>query len=140
MSSLAGKLPNVAIVSAEPSTTDASIEIDIQVPSDIIRSSVGYERHVFGVTLQGEYRSIGTRRQHTISSLVPGARYTVVVQGLSGTAGDRSQHVTRIDVKTIETGEGYSKLITMDYLVRQYSEVFCTIWHVSCYHFEMQQL
>ena len=135
LSSLAGKLPNVTIVSAEPSTTDTSIEIDIPVSSDITRPIVGYEHHVFGVTLQGEYRSIGSSRQYTFSSLVPGARYTVVVQGLSGTAGDRSQHVTRRDVKTTETSEGYSKLITKDYLVRQYSEVFCILWHGSCYHF-----
>ena len=118
MSSLAGKLPNVTIVSAEPGTTDASIEIDIRVPSGITRPIVGYERHVFGVTLQGWYKNIETSRQYTFSSLVPGARYTVVVQGLSGAAGDRSQHVTRRDVKTTEKSEGYSKLITTDYLVR----------------------
>ena len=135
MSSLAGTLPNVTIVSAEPGATDASIEIDIPVPSGIIRTIVGYERHVFGVTLQGEYANIFRSTQHTFSSLVPGARYTVVVQGLSGTAGDRSQYVTRRDVKTIETSEGYSKLITKDYFVRQYSEVLCIIWHGSCYHF-----
>ena len=72
----------MTIVSAEPSTTDISIVIDIPVPSGISRPIVGYERHVFGVTLQGWYRLIGTSRQHTFSSLVPGARYTVVVQGL----------------------------------------------------------
>ena len=108
----------MTIVSAEPSTADTSIDIGIRVPSDITRPIVGYERHVFGVTLQGEYRLILTSRQYTLSSLVPGARYTVVVQGLSGTARDRSQHFTRRDVKTIETSEGYSKLITTDYLVR----------------------
>ena len=118
MSSLTGVLPNVTIVSAEPGTTDASIEIRIQVPSGISRPIVGYEHHVFGVTLHGKYRNILTRRQYTFSSLVPGARYTVVVQELSGTAGDRSQHVTRRDVKTTETSEGYSELITTDYFVR----------------------
>ena len=124
----------MTIVSAEPGTTDASIEIDIHVPLGIIRPIVGYERHVFGVTLQGEYANICRSTQHTISSLVPGARYTVVVQGVSGTADDRSQHVTRRDVKTTETSESYSILITTDYFVRQYSEVFCIIWHGSCYH------
>ena len=108
----------MAIVSAESSTTDASIEIDIQVPSGITRPIVGYERHVFGVTLQGRYKNYETSRQYTFSSLVPGARYTVVAQGLSGAVVDRSQHVTRRDVKTTETSEGYSKLITTDYLVR----------------------
>ena len=118
MSSLAGTLPNVTIVSAEPGTTDTSIVIRIRVPSDITRPIVGYERYVFGVTLQGEYANIVRRTQHTFSSLVPGARYTVVAQGLSGTAGDRSQHVTRRDVKTTEKSEGYRKPITTDYLVR----------------------
>ena len=54
------------------------------------------------MTLQGEYVNIGKHTQHTFSSLVPGARYTVVLQGLNGTSG-RSQHVTRRDVKTMET-------------------------------------
>ena len=81
------------------------IEIDIDIPTGIHRTIVGYERHDLGVTLQGKYANIGTCRQHTFSSLVPGARYTVVVQGLSRTAGDRSQYVTRRDVKTTETSE-----------------------------------
>ena len=105
-------------MSAEPGTTDASIELDIQVPSGITRPIVGYERHVFGVTLQGEYRNFQTSRQYTFSSLVPGARYTVLVQGVSGAAGDRSQLVTRRDVKTKETSE-YS----------EYSE------YMLCYNF-----
>ena len=118
LSSLAGKLSNVTIVSAEPGTTDTSIVIRIRVPSGITRPIVGYERHVFGVTLQGRYKNYETSRQFTFSSLVPGARYTVVAQGLSGTAVDRSQHVTRRDVKTTDKSEGYRKPITTDYLVR----------------------
>ena len=82
-----------------------SIEIDIDIPAGIHRTIVGYERHDLGVTLQGEYTNIVRHPEHTFSSLVPGARYTVVVQGLSGTAGDRSQHVTREEVKTTETSE-----------------------------------
>ena len=91
---------------AVPSTTDVRIVLN-RIPSDNIgRVNVGYERHDLGVTLQGEYANIVRRTQHTFSSLVPGARYTVVVQGLTGSVGDRSQHVTRRDVKTVETGQG----------------------------------
>ena len=105
----------MTIVSAEPGTTDASIEIDNPIRSGIIRTIVGYERHDLGVTLQGEYANILRRTQHTFSSLVPGARYTVVVQRLSGRAneGQRSQHVTRRDVKTTETSEGYKILFLL---------------------------
>ena len=106
----------MTIVRAEPGTTDASIAIRIPARSGIIRPIVGYERHVFGVTLQGWYNNIGTSRQHTFSSLVPGARYTVVVQGVSGAAGDRSQHVTRRDFKTMETSEGYIILFSLYYI------------------------
>ena len=88
-----------------PSTTDVRIVLN-DIPSDIDRVIVGYERHDLGVTLQGEYTNIVRRTQHTFSSLVPGARYTVVVQGLSERAGPRSQHVTRRDVKTEEKGQG----------------------------------
>ena len=91
-----------------PSTTDTRIVLN-NIPSDNIgRVIVGYERHDLGVTLQGEYANIFRRTQHTFSSLVPGARYTVVVQGLSASVGDRSQHVTRRDFKTTETGVGYN--------------------------------
>ena len=78
------------------------------IPLDIDRTIVGYERHDLGVTLQGEYANIARRRQHTFSSLVPGARYTVVVQGLheSANEGQRSQHVTRRDFKTKVKGQG----------------------------------
>ena len=62
---------------------------------------MGYERQDLGVTIQGEYANIWKRTQHTFSSLVPGARYTVVVQGLSGTS-DRSQYITRRDIVTME--------------------------------------
>ena len=114
-------------MSNEPSTTGTSIEIDVAIPAGIRRVIVGYERHDLGVTLQGEYTNIFTHTQHTFSSLVPGARYTVVVQGVSGLAGDRSQHVTREDVKTTETGVGYSKLIITHYFLK---------YHMfSCYHF-----
>ena len=62
-------------------TTDARIVLN-DIPSDIYRTIVGYERHDLGVTLQGEYANIVRRTlsKHTFSSLVPGARYTVVVQ------------------------------------------------------------
>ena len=89
------------------STTDARIVLN-NIPLDIGRVIVGYERHDLGVTLQGEHANIWKRTQHTFSSLVPGARYTVVVQGLSASVGDRSQQVTRVDFKTIETGVGYN--------------------------------
>ena len=62
---------------------------------------MGYERQDLGVTIQGKYASIGKRTQHTFSSLVPGARYTVVVQGLKGTS-DRSPYATRKDVVTMD--------------------------------------
>ena len=88
-----------------PNTTDVRIVLN-NIPSDIGRVNVGYERHDLGVTLQGEYANIERRTQHKFSSLVPGARYTVVVQGLTGAVGDRSQHVTRRDVKTEEKGQG----------------------------------
>ena len=91
-------------MSAVPTTTDIGIVFN-NIPSDIDRVIVGYERHDLGVTLQGQYASIFRRTQHTFSSLVPGARYTVVVQGLTGSVGDRSQHVTRRDVKTEEKGQ-----------------------------------
>ena len=98
-------------MSVVPYTTDVRIVLN-KIPSDNIgRVNVGYERHDLGVTLQGEYKNIFRRMQHTFSSLVPGARYTVVVQGLTAAAGDRSQHVTRRDVKTNETSEGNDKLI-----------------------------
>ena len=89
---------------ATTSTTDTRIVLN-DISSDIGRVNVGYERHDLGVTLQGEYANIFKRTQHTFSSLVPGARYTVVVQGLTGSAGDMSQHVTRRDFKTKETSE-----------------------------------
>ena len=92
-------------MSAVPSTTDVRIVLN-NIPSDNIgRVIVGYERHDLGVTLQGEYANIGKSTQHTFSSLVPGARYTVVVQGLTGRVGNRSQHVTRRDFKTEEKGQ-----------------------------------
>ena len=90
--SLTGTLPNVTIVETVSNTTDVRIVLnDIpynDIPSDNIgRVIVGYERHDLGVTLQGEYANIFRCAQHTFSSLVPGARYTVVVQGLTGGAG-----------------------------------------------------
>ena len=88
---------------AEPSTTDVRMVLN-NISSDIDRIIVGYERHDLGVTLQGEYANIVRRTQHTFSSLVPGARYTVVVQGFHKSAGPRSQHVTRRDVETEEIG------------------------------------
>ena len=81
-------------MSALPRTTDARIVL-YDIPSDIGRVIVGYERHDLGVTLQGEYANIGRHAQHTFSSLVPGARYTVVVQGLSASAGQSSQYKKR---------------------------------------------
>ena len=90
---------------AVPNTTDVRIVLN-DIPSDIGRVIVGYERHDFGVTLQGEYANIFRSTEHTFSSLVPGARYTVVVQGFAHSAGQRSQHVTRRDVKTEEKGQG----------------------------------
>ena len=94
---------------AVPSTTDVRIVLN-DIPSEIGRIIVGYERHDLGVTLQGEYANIGRSTQHTFSSLVPGARCTVVVQGFSASAGPRSQHVKSRDVRTEEIGVGYSKL------------------------------
>ena len=98
---------------AVTNTTDARIVLN-DIPSNDIPSRkigrviVGYERHDLGVTLQGEYANIFRRTEHTFSSLVPGARYTVVVQGLTGgvSGGQRSQHVTRRDVQTEEKGQG----------------------------------
>ena len=115
---LTGTLSNVTIMKAVPSTTDVRIVLN-DTPSDIGRVIVGYERHDLGVTLQGEYANIFTHRQHTFSSLVPGARYTVVVQGLSRRAGPRSQHVTRKDVRTEETSEGNNKFLLI--LVNKYN-------------------
>ena len=92
-------------MSAVSSTTGARIVLD-DIPSGIGRVIIGYERHDLGVTLQGEYANIFERTQHSFSALVPGARYTVVVQGVSASAGDRSQHVTRKDFKTEEKGQG----------------------------------
>ena len=103
--SLIGTLSDVTIMSAVPTTTDIGIVLN-KIPSGIGRVNVGYERHELGVTLQGEYANIDKRTQHTFSSLVPGARYTVVVQGLTESVGDRSQHVTRRDFKTEEKGQG----------------------------------
>ena len=91
-------------MSAASNTTDARIVLN-NIPSDIGRVIVGYERHDLGVILQGEYKNIFIRTQHTFSSLVPGARYTVVVQGLTDIVGNRSQHVTRRDIKTVEKGQ-----------------------------------
>ena len=100
-------------------TTDVRIVLN-DIPSDIGRVIVGYERHDLGVTLQGNYTNIFVSTEHTLSSLVPGARYTVVVQGLSGRVneGQRSQHVTRRDFKTKETSEGNIKLLLI--LVSEY--------------------
>ena len=95
-------------------TTDVRIVLN-DIPSDIGRQTkkigrviVGYERHDLGVTLQGEYVNNERRTQHTFSSLVPGARYTVVVQGVTPSAmgRQRSQHVTRRDFKTKVKGQG----------------------------------
>ena len=92
---------------AVSNTTDVRIVLN-NIPSGIGRIIVGYERHDLGVTLQGEYVNIAERKQYTFSSLVPGARYTVVVQGLSPSAdgGKRSQHVTRRDFRTKVKGQG----------------------------------
>ena len=95
-----------------PRITGARIVLN-NIPSDIGRINVGYERHDLGVTLQGEYANIFTRTNHTFSSLVPGARYTVVVQGLTKAAGDRRQHVTRREFKTEETSEGNKNFIEL---------------------------
>ena len=103
--SLTGTLSNVTIMRVVPSTTDVRIVLN-GIPSDIGRVIVGYERHDLGVTLQGEYANIFRRTEHTFSSLVPGARYTVVVQGLTNKTGPRSQYATRRDVKTEEIGQG----------------------------------
>ena len=103
--SLTGKLSNVTIIRAETNTADVRIVLN-NIPSRIGRVNIGYERHDLGVTLQGEYANIDRRTEHTFSSLVPGARYTVVVQGLTAAVGERSQHVTRRDVKTEEKGQG----------------------------------
>ena len=106
--SLTGSLPNVTIMRVVTNTTDVRIVLN-KIPSDDIgRVIVGYERHDLGVILQGKYANIGTRTQHTFSSLVPGARYTVVVQGLhKGAMGrQRSRHVTRRDFKTKVKGQG----------------------------------
>ena len=92
-------------MSAVPRTTDTGIVLN-NIPSDIGRVIVGYERYDLGVTLQGEYANIFRSTQHTFSSLVQGARYTVVVQGLTDKVGNRSQHVTRRDIKTEEKGQG----------------------------------
>ena len=100
---LTGTLSSVTIRRVVPNTTDVRIVLN-DTPSDIDRIIVGYERRDLGVILQGEYKNIIRDTQHTFSSLVPGARYTVVVQGLSGTS-DRSQHITRRDVKTTEKSE-----------------------------------
>ena len=110
--SLTGTLPNVTIKSFASNTTDARIVLN-DIPSDIGRVHVGYERHVLGVTLQGEYVNIFRHTQHTFSSLVPGARYTAVVQGLTAGAGDRSQHVTKRDFKTEETSMGNKNFIKL---------------------------
>ena len=103
---LTGTLSNVTITEAVPNTTEVRIFLN-DTPSDIGRVIVGYERHDLGVTLQGEYSNIVRHTQHTFSSLVPGARYTVVVQGLTASANgaQRSQHVTRRYVKTEEKGQ-----------------------------------
>ena len=96
---------------AVANTTDVRIVLN-DIPSDDIPSDeigrviVGYERHDLGVTLQGEYVNIFRRTEHTFSSLVPGARYTVVVQGFTGGTGQSSQHALRRDVKTEEKGQG----------------------------------
>ena len=92
---------------AVTNTTGVRIVLN-DIPSDIGRTIVGYERHDLGVTLQGEYVNIKKSKQHTFSSLVPGARYTVVVQGLSPSANgrQRSQHVTKRDFKTKVKGQG----------------------------------
>ena len=105
--SLTGTLSKVPIMRAVPSTTDVRIVFN-NIPSDIGRVIVGYERHDLVVTLQGEYANIVKHTERTFSSLVPGARYTVVVQGLSPSAngGRRSRHVTRRDFRTKEKGQG----------------------------------
>ena len=111
--SLTGTLPNVSIMRTVTNTTDVRIVLnDIpssDIPTDTIgRVIVGYERHDLGVTLQGEYANIFRRTERTFSSLVPGARYTVVVQGVttSVTGRQRSQHVTRRDFITKVKGQG----------------------------------
>ena len=102
---LTGTLSNVTIMRAVPSTNDVRIVFN-DIPPDIDRVIVGYERHDLGVTLQGEYVNIVRDKEHTFSSLVPGARYTVVVQGFHESAGPRSQYATRRDVTTEEIGQG----------------------------------
>ena len=106
---------------AVPSTTDVRIVLNDIPSGNIGRVIVGYERHDLGVTLQGEYANIERRTHHTFSSLVPGARYTVVVQALTPSAmgRQRSQHVTRRDFKTKVKGQGnitfYLSIIFISY-------------------------
>ena len=118
--SLTGTLPNINIKSFTPNITDARIVLN-DIPSGIGRVIVGYERHDLGVILQGEYANIERRTQHTLSSLVPCARYTVVVQGVSAGAGKSSQHVTRRDFKTEEKSQGnitfYLSIIILFHLI-----------------------
>ena len=107
-----------------PSTTDARIVLN-NIPSGIDRVNAGYERHDLGVTLQGQYAHIFRSTQHTFSSLVPGARYTVVVQGLTGSVGDRSQHVTRRDVNSGEKGSYFFNLYRCLKVQLGYFTIFC---------------
>ena len=118
-------------MSAVSSTTDARIVLN-NISSDIGRVIVGYERHDLGVTLQGEYANIATRTQHTFSSLVPGARYTVVVQGLTAAVGDRSQHVTRRDVKTEENGQGNIIILLVNEHILSYTRLCIKELQFSC--------
>ena len=68
---------------------------------------MGYERHDLGVSLPGFYKNIADRSKYTYRSLVPGAKYVLVAQGLTGLQNEikLTMNVTRTEWKTDEIGE-----------------------------------
>ena len=95
---IAGTLFNVWIVGLFWHRLNYNVKIILSpIPPGISQVIIGYERHDLGVTLQGKYANIQRHTNRVLSSLVPGAEYTVIVLGLGGTS--RNRNITRMSFR-----------------------------------------
>jgi hypothetical protein len=110
--------------------TDQSIKVKVQwqptVPTNtVIRVIVGYERHDLGVSLPGFYKNIADRSKYTYRSLVPGAKYVLVAQGLTGLQNEikLTMNVTRTEWKTDEIAPSAPRSVIVTQAYDNWAEV-----------------